>query len=276
MGDDLGKVKINLFGNTFAHHTEPFSSTHTKESKYIEWDKSGKSSISIHVDDGLFLKGSPSVEKENRYGWLLEAESVTPQFYINAPRVLDHYKCIFTSNESLLRLDSKFVGPVPLGMIWIHDKKIHIKNKLVSMIASNKADVAGHVYRLQWVDRLKGKIPLFGRGFNPINKKEEALNDFMFSVAIENCGYGMNLKNYFTEKLLDCFATGTIPIYFGCSNIEKFFNPEGVIKLDHSFDPNKLTPDLYYSKMEAIKENFERCQDYEVMEDFIFKNYIKS
>ena len=268
-------LKVNLFGNTFAHHEDPISSTHGKHSKLVQWDKTGQSDISIHVDDGLFVEGSPHVKKDNRYGWLLEAESITPQFYINAPKVLDNYECIFTSNESLLRLDSRFKGPVPLGMIWIKEPKIHDKTKLVSMISSNKAMVAGHVYRLQWVEKLQGKLDLFGRGFTELDNKEDGLNDYMFSVAIENCGYGMTQKNYFTEKLLDCFATGTIPVYFGCSNIEDYFNPHGVITLDHTFDPASLTPELYESKRSAIEENFERCLDYEVMEDFIYQNYLK-
>lgn len=268
-------LKVNLFGNTFAHHDEPISSTHGKQAKFVEWDRTGNAGVSIHVDDGLFIEGSPHVKKENRYGWLLEAESITPQFYINAPRVLDNYECIFTSNESLLRLDPRFKGPIPLGMIWIKEPKIHEKNKLVSMISSNKAMVAGHVYRLQWVEKLQDKLDLFGKGFQELEKKEDGLNDYMFSVAIENCGYGMTQKNYFTEKLLDCFATGTIPVYFGCSNIEDYFNPDGVIKLDHTFDPANLTPELYESKRAAIEENFERCLDYEVMEDFIYQNHLR-
>ena len=268
-------LKVNLFGNTFAHHDEPISSTHGKQAKFVEWDRTGKADVSIHVDDGLFIEGSPHVKKENRYGWLLEAESITPQFYTNAPRVLDNYECIFTSNESLLRLDPRFKGPIPLGMIWIKEPKIHEKSKLVSMISSNKAMVAGHVYRLQWVEKLQGKLDLFGKGFQELEKKEDGLNDYMFSVAIENCGYGMTQKNYFTEKLLDCFATGTIPVYFGCSNLEDYFNPDGVIKLDHTFDPASLTPELYESKRSAIEENFERCLDYEVMEDFIYQNHLK-
>lgn len=268
-------LSVNLYGTTFSHHPDPFSSCYKKSPKNIIWDKTGNSDVSIHVDDGLFVEGSSHVSKERRFGWLLEAESITPQFYVNAPRVLDNYRYIFTFSESLLRLDDRFKGPVPLGELWIDTPKICTKTKLVSMIASNKADVPGHIYRLHWVHKLQGKVDLFGRGFKEVKNKEEALEDYMFSVAIENNGFGMASENYFTEKLLDCFATGTIPIYFGCSNIERFFNPDGVIKLDHTFDPSLLTEDLYYSKMDAIKENFEKCQFYIMGEDVIYQNYLK-
>ena len=268
-------LKVNLFGNTFAHHAEPISSCHGKQAKYIEWDRTGNSEVSIHVDDGLFVEGAPHVKKENRYGWLLEAESITPQFYYNSPQVLDRYECIFTSSASLLRLDPRFKGPVPLGMLWIKEPKIHKKTKLISMVSSNKTMVGGHLYRLYWVERLRDKVDLYGKGFKEIESKEEGLNDYMFSVAIENNGFGMSAENYFTEKLLDCFATGTIPVYFGGSNIEKYFNPDGIIQLDYTFDPDKLTPELYESKMDAIKENFERCGDYAIMEDFFYQKYLK-
>jgi len=35
-----------------------------------------------------------------------------------------------------------------------------------------------------------------------------------------------------------------------------------------------LTPDLYYSKMEFVKENFEKVLEMEVLEDYIYKNYL--
>ena len=91
----------------------------------------------------------------------------------------------------------------------------------------------------------------------------------MFSVAIENAKY----DDYFTEKILDCFASGTIPIYYGTDNISNYFNSNGIIKLkDLIFDD--LTPDLYYSKMEFVKENFEKVLEMEVLEDYIYKNYL--
>ena len=78
----------------------------------------------------------------------------------------------------------------------------------------------------------------------------------MFSIAVENAVY----DTYFTEKLTDCFATGTIPVFYGSKKvIKKYFNPDGVIFLDDNFDISTLTEDLYYSKMDAIKDNFERA-----------------
>ena len=79
-------------------------------------------------------------------------------------------------------------------------------------------------------------------------------NLLRLSVGIENAVY----DTYFTEKLTDCFACGTIPIFYGCRGVTKYFNEDGIIFLDDNFDLSTLTEDLYYSKIEAVKDNFER------------------
>ena len=100
-----------------------------------------------------------------------------------------------------------------------------------------------------------------------IKDKEEGLADYMFSVAIEN------MDNWWTEKILDCFLCGTIPIFYGTPNIGKWFNTDGIIILEDGFDIESLTPELYYSKMDAIKDNFQRGLPYEMIEDYIWETY---
>ena len=41
----------------------------------------------------------------------------------------------------------------------------------------------------------------------------------------------LTINYYFSEKLLDCFLAGTIPIYFGHCDLSKHFNMDGVISL---------------------------------------------
>ena len=127
----------------------------------------------------------------------------------------------------------------------------------------------GHAIRHGWINRLHGKLDFFGKGFNPIENKEEGLSDYRFSVAIENC----SVPNYFTEKIGDCFATGTIPVYIGCTNIDTFFNPDGIIHLTHELELESLTEELYLSKLDAVKENFELIKQYEIPEDWIYNTY---
>jgi hypothetical protein len=114
------------------------------------------------------------------------------------------------------------------------------------------------------------KIDVFGRGIQEIPNKEIGLKDYMFSFAVENDTY----DTYFTEKILDCFATGTIPVYMGTKKVVEYFNPDGIIFFDGNFDLSLLTEELYQSKMDAIKDNYERVQKYSVLDDWIFENYL--
>ena len=93
----------------------------------------------------------------------------------------------------------------------------------------------------------------------------------MFSVAIENSSY----NTYFTEKITDCFAVGTIPIFYGNKDIGEIFNPNGIIMLDDNFDIKSLNKDLYQSKIDAVKENFEIACNMQTAEDYIYNKYLK-
>ena len=106
---------------------------------------------------------------------------------------------------------------------------------------------------------------------NPIKRKEEGLNNYMFSIALENAQYSTDI----TEKILDCFATGTIPMYWGAPDIGDFFNKDGIIIWTDDFDINQLNEDVYYSKMDAIKDNFERYMNIIPSEDLLYEEMIK-
>jgi hypothetical protein len=180
-------------------------------------------------------------------------------------KYLETFDAIFTHNQELLALDPKFKW-CPAQGFWIKEPKIYQKTKMISMISSNKTMCDGHRLRLEWVDRLWGQVDMYGRGFKEIENKEEGLCDYMFSVAIENGQY----ETYFTEKLLDCFATGTIPVYLGAPDIGNYFNKDGIVDLTDEFE---VSDEIYYSKMDAMKENFEKAKEMEVLEDFLWLKY---
>lgn len=264
------RTKFNLVGNTFTHLTDGNKgySVACKESKYIEWVHDGSAEATFYVDNAL-LAAFQEERKGPKYGWLLESKFVTPQIVESVKRHTDAYlnlfDTIFTHNQELLRLSPKFKW-VPGQGFWIKEPKICEKKKLVSMISSNKKMFEGHAVRLQWVEKLRGQVDLFGRGFREIPLKEQGLCDYMFSVAIENGQY----ETYFTEKILDCFATGTIPIYLGAPDIGKHFNQNGIIDLT---DNVQISDRIYYDKLDAIKENLEIAKSMEILEDFIWLNY---
>ena len=267
----MTRVKYNLVGDTFTHLTNGNKgySVHGKTSKYIEWVKEGGEGT-FYLDETI-NNGITDGRGGIKYLWLLESkfikqglvESITE----NRQLVEDTYDTIFTHDQRLLSLGDKYKW-VPAQGFWIKEPKIYEKSKMISMISSNKTMCEGHRLRLEWVDRIGDQLDLYGRGFNEIADKEEGLCDYMFSVAIENGQY----ETYFTEKLLDCFATGTIPVYLGAPDIGDHFNKDGIIDLTDEFD---VSEEIYYNKMEAIKDNLERAKKMEVLEDFIWENYLR-
>jgi len=266
------KHKINLVGNSFTHLTggNKGYSVHGKESKYVEWVFDLSADETVYVDQNINQAFTDKVEG-TKYGWLLESKFVVPgisdEIKSNLEEYFEVFKYIFTHDKELLSLDSRFKW-CPAQGFWIKEPKIYEKTKMISMISSNKSFTDGQKTRLDWVERIGDQLDLYGRGINPIDNKEEGLCDYMFSVVIENGVY----ESYFTEKILDCFATGTIPVYLGSPDIADHFNKDGIIELTDEFE---VSDEIYYSKMDAIKDNLERVKQIEVLEDFIYVNYLQ-
>lgn len=156
--------------------------------------------------------------------------------------------------------------------------KIYAKKDLVSFITSNKTFTEGHRFRVNCVNRLReARLPvdLFGVGYNEIVGKIDALHSYHYSIAIENGDF----KNYFTEKILDCFLTGTIPIYKGCPNISDYFDPNGMIIFNNHDELVEIVAKLdkqdYYLRKESIEENFKRALQYKYNNDELFERYLK-
>lgn len=277
--------EFKLMCDSFTHLTNENKgyTTHAKESKYIKWIHDGhmeqKSTFNslkngdetFYVDKFLPI-AFQDTKSSKKYGIILECgwmnQTVIDDVKNKLNEYMSCYEMIFTWSEELVSLHDR-IKWIPGSGSWIKEPKICEKSKLVSIIASNNSFLPGHRDRLNMIEQLKPYAPLFGRGFNEIKYKEEALEDYMFSVAIEN------MDNWFTEKLLDCFLTGTVPIFYGTPNIGKWFNLDGIILLEDEFDIEELNEEMYYSRMDAIKDNFERALKMEVVEDYIWENYFE-
>ena len=213
-----------------------------------------------------------------KWAWVVESSPIIEKYNRSISTIVDNYKEISESYEFLITHDKRIysLAPnfyyLPPHGYWIDSPTLHTKEKVCNLISSAKRMVDGHNFRLDWVNKLWGKVDIYGRGFNEFAKKEDALNDYMFSVTIENSQY----ETYWTEKILDCFATGTIPIYHGSPDIANYFNMDGVIILKDGFDPSGLNEELYISKTDAIYDNFERTLKYNVIEDIIWEKYLKT
>lgn len=265
--------KIKIIDTNFAHAKY---STDYQLSKYIEWDRN----TPINENDVVFLSDNSmlDVEKYNgkKIGMIMEPKSINPAIYNWVRNNHTRFQTILTYDKELIDSFNNITF-YPHSGCWIkpEDQLIYPKTKLVSIIASNKAQTDGHRLRHDAISLAKANkinLAVFGRGYNPIDYKLTALKDYAFSIIIENTKYDY----YFTEKLIDSFMTGTIPVYWGCPSIGKFFNLDGMIIFNDLTDLlnqlNSLSLDKYNSMIEAVKENFEKACRFIIAEDWIYEH----
>jgi len=268
------KKVVKSHGCPFSHDV---SSCHNILPTNIIWDHIGSSDSDVSVYfDYNHAGGFDNDQDRTKFLWICESKAITGKVLENiegnADQFFDCYDAIFTHDRDLIDRDNRFSYlPNAANKHWIVDTGIHPKERLVSMINSGKTMCGGHLIRNKIATQLKDKIDMFGRTFNPIEKKEEGLNRYMFSLAVENAQY----KTYVTEKLMDCFATGTLPIYMGSPDIFDHFNPDGIIKMENGFKVDDITKDLYHSKMDAIKDNYERCMQSRSADDLLYDEIVK-
>lgn len=179
----------------------------------------------------------------------------------------DKYDLILTWNEDLLDLPNaqKFV----FGSCWIDQKTfVADKRKYVSFNTSNKGWAPGHILRQQIWEGLEDAEDL--NGFGIVKHKSPPripTKDFLFETAkyhivVEN----EQRNNWITEKLIDCFASKTIPIYWGAPNIGEYFNTDGMIIFNTIEELKEILDNLeekfYDDRVDIINENFERSKEY--------------
>lgn len=272
------KVHLPILDKLFVHATGMSRGDLGIAPKLVEFDRSGgPKDIKIFTDKNLvdaLLDPTPI-----KIGWLIEPPDYHPAAYeeIAKPELYQRFDLILTYYEPLLRLDPRFMF-LPFGGCWIKEKdwRVYPKTKNISIIASFKKILEGHKLRHAVVERYGSEFEgIFGSGYQPVDYKLGSLKDYRYSIVIEN----MRGNYFFTEKLIDCFATGTIPVYWGMPGIERFFNPEGIITFNDVKDMKRvmalLTPEEYERRLPAIQDNFERFKRFVTPEDYLYEYILK-
>ena len=143
---------------------------------------------------------------------------------------------VLTFNETLLsRIPNGLF--FPLGTTWVPEWRGLPLNKtgMCSLIASAKRDSTGHKLRhrvVDWARHSGADIDVMGRGYTAFDSKADGLAPYRYSVVIEN----VREANYFSEKLVDAVLCNTVPIYWGCPNLDRFVDPSGIIQCTSQAD----------------------------------------
>lgn len=101
----------------------------------------------------------------------------------------------------------------------------------ISVICSNLTTTQGQRDRLALLDALKrrfgDKIAHFGRGFQSVEDKLDAILPYRYHLVLENS----ISDDYWTEKLADAYLGWAYPLYVGCPNLSRYVPGDSYLPL---------------------------------------------
>ena len=228
-----------------------------------------------HIDFSLFVDAVPQSYQDLSPINILVMQEPNEYFCIHDFAVANHhlFSAILTWSDKILN-NAPNAMFFPFGNIWItpeqyqkpHDKKFEI-----SHLCGKLLKTYGHTLRHELLARKNEiKIPtnffdVYGDRYD-INDarrgKEFIFGNSQFGVVIENTSH----RGYFTEKIMDCIALKTIPVYWGCSNITDFFDERGLILFDNVDDliytMNNIDENYYNDHLDAVESNYQKAISY--------------
>ncbi len=158
---------------------------------------------------------------------LVEPKAVHARYYNIIPILRYLYHNILVRDP---KLASKFnnVHSFSFAELWIETDNLKLPDFSqkggISLIASMKNDLEGHKLRHKLISFDKSHTHQFltplGRAYEQFENMVSALAPFQYSVVIENSIE----PHYFSEKILNCLACKTIPIYWGHESIKQYFD----------------------------------------------------
>ena len=162
------------------------------------------------------------------------------------------------------------VLPLSLAELYVETDNLRLPDFLqkrgISLIASMKNDLEGHKLRHKLITFDKSHthqlLTPLGRAYKQFDDVVTALAPFRYSVVIENCIEA----HYFTEKLLNCLACKTIPIYWGHESVKQYFDTSNWLffsDLQDGYEKiNFASSGEHIVSQDKIHENFEQAKSY--------------
>ena len=224
----------------------------------------------------LWVDKFPGSQRSNgsvHIGVLIEPKEIRNIMGLSSD--ISSYDYALTHDQSLLDNNSNSFL-YEFGGCWVKDYDQNTNKEFgISTLIGGKQMVQGHFLR---TDLFRNKDMLtvpntfwISKNYPPGNKnngnpilmgsKSDMFNK-QFHICIEN----VKRENWFTEKLLDCLYTKTVPIYYGCPNIGDWFDPRGFITVDNANEIietcNRLNPEMYHEMLPYIEDNHNRSKLY--------------
>lgn len=202
----------------------------------------------INKANVLLEAGNPNEDIHNFKKWTYKinfiGEPALPQY--------EKYDIVLTGINHI-----KNVVDLPLSVAYIHcnnflpcllnrPKVTKVPEKFCSFIVSNsKCGIRNNLFdlitRYKKVNSMGGFANNVGYQINyPYWSREyfNVLGNHKFMICCENT----KMETYSTEKIVNPYLSGTIPIYWGSHNIKNIFNPDSMLFLEDETEDsiNKL------------------------------------
>ena len=285
--NEVGEPMDTFFIRDFHRASNP----NWNNSRYFIWDRFDYGlDIHFYTHQAMLETMGKPVKK---YGMMLESREIAPRDYeiFHMNKGLEkEFEEVFTFDDRLLNeVENAKFYPV-CAAVWygIDDSPVQLdpkayekKTKNVSIVSSSKVNCNLHRFRIELARKCKreGSADTFGTfdggAYCDISN---SLKNYRYSIVVEN-----TLSDYFfCEKITNCFAAQTIPIYLGARKIHEFFNSDGIIFLDKQ-DLNEIdkvlkqcTKSEYLNRLPAILDNYEKVQEYFNMDNYLYTHYLKN
>jgi len=195
-----------------------------------------------------------------------------------------HYNLILTYSDEVCAQCANAIY-FPFGSCWVDKKRSQLKPG-VSFIFSEGAVAAwklkGYDQRVEVLENIRSDQNLLVDVYYSTQRKLRDSSVKIIEEMVENKRnivpltgskavslqneYQIVIKNesrngFFTEKLVDCFAKGVVPIYIGCPNISEFFDTKGIVHCSDVPDVisavKKILGEQKLYDDQAVSNNFE-------------------
>ncbi|MAH44030.1 hypothetical protein CL614_10010 [archaeon] len=283
------KVKLH---HTLNYNTEEAIALNS-EPKYWEYFQDDNSPIHIFYDTLLPL--AKTIKCKKKIAIIHETPAIYEHADINSnykifnphrylkqnPELFDLVLSPYSYIKEIVGEEKWLWHPTTDTFLKEEDFGFYEKSRLLSIIASHKTWTVGQRLRHEIIKQFGTEMDIYGNGYNTIlndigyGSKVQALGPYRFTIAVSNT----NEDDYFSEIITDACLVGTIPIFWGTSNIGKYMNEEGILSFETLDDLGiilkSLSKELYNSKIKAVEDNMNRAKSFKSGLDWEYLNYQK-
>lgn len=202
---------------------------------------------------------------------------------------------VLTWQDSLIDNKNFFKFYFPMYSQTFLYKKVEFKDKLLltTIVGYKKSNQLNELYSkrieaIRYFEKKYNNFEFFGVGWNKkefnsyqgkVDNKYEILKKYKFTLCYEN---ECNIDGLVSEKIFDCFYARSIPIYWGASNIKKYFSEDTFIDKrnfktydDLNIYLINMTENEYYHRIEQIEKYLESKEFAKYSSENFAKNIYK-